>query len=215
MDGINSKGLTVALLADDVSADLAEPSPTAQAGLAEVEIPRFLLDTCATVDDAKSALMSAKQYYSFIPCHYIIGDRSGKSFIWEYSGAHNREYVTDGGGKPQIITNHPVHKYAKLEDMPKDDSPGSSYLRMRRLHEEISKAAGKASVDTMKNTNLCVAVPATPRPGNSRPPGRTLWHALYDCTDNSMSVDFYLGDDPNAPRGQKRSGYLSFKLDAK
>ena len=213
MDGINSKGLSVALLADDVSSDKAEPAMNLQAGLSEIEVTRFLLDTCATVDEAKSALMSVKQYYSFLLCHYIIGDRSGNSFVWEYSAAHNREYITDGGGKPQAITNHLLCKHPTLENLPKEESPGSTFNRLRRLYEEVEKAGGKHSLETIKKTNAAVAVDpqcSQARPGRSV--GRTLWHAIYDSQDLSLQADFYLGEDPDAANKQKRSGYVRFQL---
>ncbi len=214
MDGVNTAGLTVALLADDFSSDKSEPARGGQAGLSEVEIPRFLLDSCSTVDEAKSALMGIKHYYGFVPCHYIIGDRSGKSFIWEYSAAHNQEYFTDGDGKPQIITNHPVYRFSKIEELPGSGPPGTSFNRMRRLNEEIAKNQGKISLEAIKSVNRCVAIPADPIPtGSNRPVGRTLWHAVYDCDNKSALIDFYLGDDAKAPHGQRRSGYLEFHLE--
>jgi len=211
MDGVNSQGLAVALLADDTGS-LREPAGT-QAGLHEVQIVRYLLDTCATVDDAKAALHSAKQYYSFTPTHYIIGDRSGKSFIWEHSRAHNKEYVTDGTGAPQIITNHPVHKYKSLEDMPKEEDPRSSYERMRKLHARVIEAKEKVSPEWMKETNACVAAKVEKVAVKGEVVSRTLWHAQYDLTENSMQIDFYLGDDDSAPNKQKRSGYQTFTLE--
>lgn len=211
MDGVNAQGLTVALLADNIGS-LQEPTGT-QAGLDVLQVPRFLLDTCATVDDAKSALLAAKQYYSLIPSHFIIGDRSGRSFIWEYSRAHNKEYITESSDRPQIITNHPVHRYKSLDDMPKDEDPRSSYERMRRLHDRIAEAKEKLSPDWMKETNRCVAATVeTPSPRGASV-SRTLWHALYDAVDKSLQVDFYLGDDAASPTHQKRSGYISFRLE--
>lgn len=217
VDGMNSAGLTVALLADDESMSKypMEPTRSAQAGLSEIEVTRFVLDTCATVDEAKAALMSVKQYYSFIPCHYIIGDRQGNSFVWEYSHAHNKEYITPGEGKPQVITNHPVHKYKTMEEMPTENYGASSYSRYRRLQEEIGKADKKRSLETIKQTNQCVMQAKDMLPANARPPrtpGRTLWHSVYDCQSKTLEVDFYLGEDKTALKGQKRSGYLRFHL---
>ncbi len=34
-------------------------------------MPRMLLDTCATVEDAQEALLMTKQYYAFLPQHYL------------------------------------------------------------------------------------------------------------------------------------------------
>jgi acyl-CoA:6-aminopenicillanic acid acyl transferase len=212
IDGMNSKGLTVALLADDESAakGRVEPNRGAAVGLDEIEIGRFLLDTCATVDEAKAALLSTKQYYAFTLCHYLIGDRSGRSFVWEHSPSFNVEHVVDGVGKPQIVTNHPLHRYHSSAELPHEDAhPESSYTRYRALEAKIAAASGKLSLDAIKSANACVSAAGLPGPGGK--PGRTLWHALYDATDGSLAVDFYLGESPSggAPR---RSGYLAFRL---
>ncbi|MBI1853760.1 MAG: hypothetical protein HYR85_25775 [Planctomycetes bacterium] len=217
MDGINSKGLTVALLADDESASrhLTDPNPSGSAvGLGEVQICRFLLDTCASIDEAKAALLSTKQYYSFTLCHFIVGDSSGHSFVWEHSPSFNREYIVDGGGKPQIVTNHPLHRYASPQQMPHEDAlPWSSYTRYRALESRIAAATtGKLTIDAMKGANRCVSASIPAPPGSK--PDRTLWHALYDATDRSLSIDFYLGEGANG-KEPRRSAYLSFRLGEK
>ena len=92
LDGINSEGLTVALLADDETVEKysMEPAGFDAAGLGEVQTLRMLLDTCATAEEAKEALLMTKQQYSFIPVHYLVADRHGKGFVG-IPQAHNRE----------------------------------------------------------------------------------------------------------------------------
>ena len=46
---------------------------------------------CATVEEAKDALLAAKHYYFFTPCHFVVADRSGASFVWEHSPRRNLE----------------------------------------------------------------------------------------------------------------------------
>ena len=215
-DGVNSEGLTVALLSDNEiwnDPRAMEPTSAAQAGLNEGEVPRFLLDMCANVDEAKVALHGAKQYYRGAPCHYIVGDRSGRSFVWEHSRSHNREYVTDGGGVPQLLTNHPLFRYDSADKMPADRDPLGTYSRYRTLRAEIARSSGRLSIDDVKRVNSCVSIvdaPGTPKP---KSPERTLWHAVYDCAERTLEVDFYLGEDPGSPdRQQRRSGYLRFEL---
>lgn len=210
LDGVNAAGLTVAILADGEARRTADPARGAQGGLSEIEVPRFLLDTCATVEDAKSALMATKQYYGLMPCHYIIGDRAGRSFIWEYSRAHNREYVLDGEARPQFITNHPVFKYDSPDKFPTDDPPLGSFSRFRKLQEEVGSASGVLSMETIKRANHCVAITEAPSPG--RKPDRTLWHSLYDCQDLTLQVDFYLGEASTPEAPPRRSGYHTFRL---
>ncbi len=91
LDGLNSAGLVVSIMADEEA--MAELGPRLEphvgsprvTGLHELQVMRWLLDTCATTDEAKVALLTIKQYYMFIPCHYIIADRAGNSFIYENS----------------------------------------------------------------------------------------------------------------------------------
>ena len=94
MDGLNQEGLAVTLLADNES-PAPEPSVVPQVGISEQQVVRYLLETCRNVDEAKQALLMAKQYYIFVPCHFLVADRSGRSFVWEYSRGHNREHIVE------------------------------------------------------------------------------------------------------------------------
>jgi hypothetical protein len=55
LDGINSEGLTVALLADGELSDrfVMEPAGGSAVGLGVQQVLRFLLDNCANIDEAK------------------------------------------------------------------------------------------------------------------------------------------------------------------
>ena len=81
-------------------------------GLHAPQVLHHLLDTCSTVEEAKETLLKIKQYYPLWPAIFIIADISGNSFIYEDSTYRNRQNITDGNGKPQIITNFQVHKYS-------------------------------------------------------------------------------------------------------
>ena len=39
---------------------------------------------------------------------------------------------------------------------------------------------------------------------------RNLWHTIYDLDARSLSVDFYLGDEPDG--SIRRSPWLGFRL---
>jgi hypothetical protein len=70
LDGINSAGLVVSMLADNEAIDALGPNleqhPASQQviGLHELQVMRFLLDTCATTEEAKTALLAANTYQS-------------------------------------------------------------------------------------------------------------------------------------------------------
>src|SRR5262245_17867822 len=112
LDGINSEGLTVTMAMDDeVRQEPAmEPTLAPGVGLGELQTMRLLLDTCATVEEAKETLRATKQYYQYVPVHYLVADRNGKAFIWEYSGSHNKEYIMESPGEPLVMTNFTLSK---------------------------------------------------------------------------------------------------------
>jgi predicted choloylglycine hydrolase len=220
IDGINSEGLCVALLADDESASTQpiEPAMGTEVGLYELNIPRFLLDTCADSEQAKEMLLSAKHYYSFMPLHYIVADRHGNSFVWEYSYSSNKEYVVEGGGAPQVVTNHPLYKWKKTDELPVQNARIDSYERYQNLTGKIAASTRKCSLEFIKETNRSVAADDAGPPAAGRARHRTLWHALYYPENRKAEVDFYLRDEPD-PRqpGQNRivrSGYVEFQLDS-
>jgi hypothetical protein len=201
VDGINDAGLVAALLADDESTNV-EPTHGPQAGLGEHEICRYLLETCETVDDAVEALRVAKQYYEFIPCHYLVADRSGRAFVWEHSAAHNCEHIIWADG-PQVVTNHLLHRYADLGDLPAESGNGATYDRARLLAAAIDQPG--THPEQLKDLHACVRI------DEPDVPVRTLWHAVYDPTTLAMNISFHLAD---AATGERRTPYQAFRIDS-
>lgn len=221
LDGINAAGLVVALLADNetMAAHKLEPTFGYGVGLNELQTLRFLLDTCATVDEAKHALLLNKQHFAVVLNHYLILDASGRSFVWEYGRSHNREYIIDGRGA-FVVTNHPLHRYPTGDVPEVTDGPVPqlhSYNRYRFLRRHIDNQPKPVTLDAMKEINACVFADQAPRSlWGEQAPVRTLWHSLYDATDRRVEVSFYLRDesDPDRPAETRvvRSPYVSFEL---
>ena len=217
LDGINSEGLTVALLADDetVQKYSMEPAGFDAAGLGEVQMLRMLLDTCATAEEAKEALLMSKQPYAFVPVHYIIADRHGKGFVWEYSQAHNREYIIENPDKPLITTNFSLHRHLEGKGVPSAAKVKEVCGRYCDIADRVAKAPGKPSVDFIKECHKCADIVNTPPA--TRAPTRTLWHALYFPEERRMQVSFYLHDEPDPNDAKKtriaRTEYLDFAIE--
>jgi predicted choloylglycine hydrolase len=212
IDGINSEGLVVTMLADDEAPAgfPIEPSYTAQVGLNELQTLRLLLDTCSNVEEAKIALYSSKQYYALYPLHYLIADRRGNSFIWEISHGRNREFIFEANeNSPQVLTNFPLYRYQSPLELPSSEERLSMYNRYCYLTESLTSNNRPYSFDFIKELHKSVAFNDTSTLRDSSLPSRTLWHSLYDIEHKKLSVDFYLGE-----QGEKikRSGYIDFKL---
>jgi len=196
IDGVNSKGVTVALLADDMSK--SRTRGRAGYGLSEVDLPRFVLDKAASAKQARTLLEDVPYNATFTPCHYIIGDASGDSFIFEVA-SDGKHYIFDGNGKPQVITNHAIAEYGTT-NLP----AGNSFDRYRRLQAELAKRSGRYAPAEVKEINYCVSVPQEVKVA------ATLWHAVYDLQDRSVQISFCLSRADEAL--ERRTPYLSFKL---
>lgn len=214
LDGMNSEGLVVAVLADEETMVNYGLKPSTGIGVHELLCLRYLLDNCRDVEEAKQAMLSLKHYYSFMPCHYIIGDRSGRSFVFEFSSLRNSTFVIDGKG-PQCVTNHLLSNYQSIDQLP-EEGQIDSYDRFRKLHLSIS---GKTQfdIDEIKAVNSSVANTGMAFDHPDYAPNRTLWHALYDIDERNVSVKFYLGEKRD-PKDEKEStinysNYLNFKLE--
>ena len=200
LDGINSEGLGVAILAEEESLRKFGRETANEVGLHELMSMRYLLDNCKNVTEAKEALLSLKQYYSFIPCHYIIADRSEKSFVFEFSPNRNRSYIIDGDG-PQCITNHLVFHHQEIDEIPKTDLNWS--LRRYKMLDESIKAQKKFTLEEIAAINARVAFPPHAPSSPEFAPGRTIWYAQYDLDRRTLTVKFYLGEKPD-PENEKR-----------
>jgi penicillin V acylase-like amidase (Ntn superfamily) len=218
LDGINSEGLTVTMAMDDelFTKYKLEPTFSAQPGLGVLQMMRMLLDTCATVEEAKEALLTTKQYYEYVPVHYLIADRFGNSFVWEYSEAHNKEYIFENPGKPLVLTNYSLNKHMDGDNVPSVETSKATCTRYAFLSEQLAAAPGTITEDFLRTTHARVDA-AAPRSAQKRPPVRTFWHALYYPEERRAKYSFYLRDEdvPGEPDKVRivRSDYIEFKLE--
>jgi predicted choloylglycine hydrolase len=214
LDGVNSEGLAVAVLAEEEAMLGYGLDPSQGIGTHELLSMRYLLDNCRDVDEAKEAMLALKHYYSFIPCHYIIADAGGESFVFEFWPSRNSTAIVDGEG-PQCVTNHPLSRYESIDQLPQD-AQIDSYERYRAMHASIA-GRQQFDIEEMKAINSNVAATAMAFDHPDYAPGRTLWHALYDTRERSLSVKFYVGEGPDPTDTAREvidyTDYLEFRLE--
>ncbi len=194
-DGINSKGLSVALLNDVETAEGSsyEPMGMNGVGLNESQVPKFLLETCADADEALMALLTTKQCYVSSPAHYLVGDQSGRGFVWQYTPQRNKPQIIDNGQKPITVTNHQLLKHGPVTA----DGSGSSLDRLQVLNDAIAKRQEKFSRNDIRTINGQVQALTAAGEGqyaSSRRPTRTLWYGCYDLDARTIELDYYLGE---------------------
>ena len=194
MEGVNEHGLAVALLIADAETASAPSDAGPQVGLASAQLPRFLLDTCATVEQAKEALLDAKQYDMGTPLHYLVGDASGAAFVWE-RGSGGEEHISEADGGALCLTNHLLHHNPDPRALPADTVESMlTYQRYRTLHDSIGGSMSgerlRASLDEIRfDAATADAYPI-----------RTLWRTVFDLQQRTMATHFYLGDGETGPR---------------
>ena len=218
LDGINSEGLTVTLaMDDDLRMAGAEPVLEPGVGLGELQTLRMLLDTCATVEDAKEALRATKQYYQFVPVHYLIADRNGDAFIWAYSGQHNKELIIETPGEPLVMTNFSFYKHLANGKPPSAEEARNDKVCPRYAFLRDKLSAQGLDDQQIRAFHEKVDAQAAPAANPNRPPIRTFWHAFYYPEDRKVRVSYYLKDEP-IPGDDRhirpvRSDYLEFRLE--
>ncbi|MFI6595168.1 C45 family autoproteolytic acyltransferase/hydrolase [Nonomuraea sp. NPDC050536] len=188
MDGINEAGLAVMLLIADI--DSAEPPEeyAPQVGLDSVQLPRFVVETCENVEQAKQALLGAKQYDHGMPLHYLVADANGQAFVWE-RGRDGAEHIVEFGDAPLCVTNHLLHRHPDPMDLPEDtEATFDTYRRLRVLYE-LSKGA------TMSREDLRAAMDSVGERDDPAKPWRTTWTTIFDPADRTLSTRFFLGDN--------------------
>lgn len=200
MDGINEAGLAVALLADDESS--RDEATRSQVGLSEQQVVRYLLDTCATARQAQRALLLAKHYYTFVPCHFLVADAGGDAFVWEHSAARNREHIIRpaSADRPLTCTNHLLsarrgapHPLGDGATTTASDIAGASRQRLATLQHRADTDE-PVDQDAVRGQLADVAFTA-PDAGT-----RTLWTATYDLTARAVSISFFLRDEYGVSR---------------
>ncbi len=112
IDGLNERGLHVGLFYFPGFAGYQAVTPAdAPRTLAPWELPVWLLGTCASVQEAQSAIQSVRvadvvqAQMGFVPpAHYIVTDATGSSIVLEYVGGELKVYKNPLG----VMTNSPT-----------------------------------------------------------------------------------------------------------
>jgi len=204
VDAVNSKGISVAGLEDDTYGMERTPKDLSrQSGLQQYQAFRLIVDTCATLEEAKEALLNNKVSMALLPAHFMVMDSSGRTFIYERSSKDFSDHFLESDGKePVIITNHSVYDYPAVDKFPepsKDDY--DTFNRYRRLRKYVQGHKGKFSVEDGKQAMTLAygRVNEASEGGYHALPLRTLYTAVVDIDERAVWVKFYLRDGKTDP----------------
>lgn len=220
IDGINSEGLVIVIHgADELLRDNPiKPTFLPSVGLNELQLPRLILDTCATIEEAKECFIKYQKYFLYSPFQYLVADRTGHSMVFEPSLNKKIANIIPNNGKCQILTNFMLSNYNTIDDIPTvDDSKYfKMYSRYLKIHERLNAVKTSYTDDFIRETNKCVFFEKGFREEIDRAlfgkgdksssiSDRTLWHSIYDCHERNVQISFYLSEE-------QRTDYLKFVL---
>lgn len=189
MDGINEKGLAIAVLELKTKATKQE---TGKTPIITTVIIRAVLDKCATIEEAIELFKKYDMHDSLFCCyHYQITDASGKSVIIEYI---DNEMVLV---YPEDKTQYALNFYAKPNT---PIEKGFGYTREKWLKEEFAETNHIMDEDrAMKILERCKLFYKHKRGYMIT----SLWSAVYNnaqktlllCTGMDYSKKYHLSVD--------------------
>lgn len=111
-------------------------------GLTTWHLFSYILNSCATVEEAKEKILENRVIQSSFGAHFLFADKEGNATVFEID--HNTQaYVfTDGKpGEPLFITNHPVSTYTTPDKFPMYDPEAEhdTFYRMKLLKKTYSE----------------------------------------------------------------------------
>lgn len=173
MDGINEKGLSIAVLEIKTK---ATHQRTGKKNLTTTVMIRAVLDKCATVDEAVELFRKYDMNDSlFCNYHYHIADASGKSIVIEY--VNNEMRLISPTDKTQYVMNF----YLSPDG---DNKKGFGYTREKWVKEAFEICGGTVmeEQEAMKLLEKC-------RLDYKHKRGyqiTSLWSAVYNCNERTM-----------------------------
>ena len=166
-DGMNEKGLAMALLA----VPHAEPAQTGPGVMLNTTaIIRLVLDKAATVDEALDLIEAHPLYFSGgVACHYLVADAAGGSAIVEFLDGDAK--ITEGEGNYQAVTNFIVYNGRN------EGEGGTEFERYDIITGRLKERDGVVSQQE------AVAILS-----EAKIPGRTQWSAVYNLTTGEVLI---------------------------
>ena len=183
-DGINDRGFCVALLA--LSNGTRQIADARFDAFDESAIPRILLESCETVEEAIALFSEMPKQTLFIPCHYIVGDRNGNAAVLEWNEASGVGIARREKLQPLLCTNH--YLSSLRHSAPEEGHEAESKQRLATLEAHLPQC----SDDDEGLWNAAETVRQNAVGDDGSVIGGTLWTALYRTQLPGLDVRFLM-----------------------
>ncbi len=200
IDGINENGLYMSLFHDPWAIG-DESSPTGGmsiSGVTVVQAVGMLLETCATVEEAKQKILNNRIMNVIMCAHSIIADAAGNATIFEIDGGSGAYIFTDRqANEPLFITNHPVSRFPEPSTYPEFNASAEHNTFQRQIilrdaYAGLKPPFKKADATAMTDAVHCAFIDDKKAEAGTNE--RTLINTTADLSKPEISVRWYLGD---------------------
>ena len=115
--------------------------------------PSMMLTTCATVEEAKEAILKNRILQTMMPLHMPIVDATGAATVFEIDKSGAYTFTDRVAGEPLFSTNHPIHIYPTPETYPDVDMTHehNTFVRQHMLRDAYSKMTPPFTLDDAEN----------------------------------------------------------------
>lgn len=206
VDCMNEKGLYAAVLMDPQSTGEFGGPLTGERlnGLSSCQVLPFLVETCATVEEAKKKILQSQILQVAVIIHILIADADGNATIFEIDPKTGAYIFTDRKpGEPFFVTNHSVETYPTRDTYPAfaKENEHNSFNRMCMLNEAYeTKITMMKNGETLKKSDARELIDVVKagfvdcKLAQCVPNERTLINTSYDLSRRQLSARFYLKD---------------------
>ena len=205
VDGINEKGLWLSCMHDPmgVGADGSPPGGGDVSGLVVTQLHQLLLTTCATVEEAKEAILKNRVMQTMMNLHIPIVDATGAATVFEIDQKTGAYVFADRvAGEPLFSTNHPIHNFPTPDTYPDVDmtKEHNTFVRQHILRDAYSKMTPPFTLDDAEdliNTVHCSFIDGGK--ADSQQEERTLTHIKANLSKKEIHIKWFLRDVKPVP----------------
>jgi hypothetical protein len=170
IDGLNERGLAVAMMAVPVAQNGSDPDKTT---IGSLQIIRLLLDQADGVDEAVELMGQYNIDFSGgPPLHYLLADRSGHSVVVEYSRGEMQ--VLPAQDPWQVATNFIIDEQNLVQQQQTCTRFSTAYSLLAEHSGQLDRAEAMRLLGSIAQPN-------------------TMWSVVYNL-DNGQ-VDLAMGRD--------------------
>ena len=198
-DGINEKGLWMSCMYDPQGggANGSPPVGGDVSGLVMTQLHQVILTTCATVVEAKEAILKNRIMQTMMPLHMPIVDATGAATVFEIDIHGSYTFSDRKAGEPLFSTNHPIHVYPTPETYPKVDMSHehNTFVRQFMLRDAYSKMKPPFTLDdASKLVDVVHCSFKDAMKAEAQQKERTLANVKADLSKPEMSIRWHLRD---------------------